>query len=62
MVSIRWCYKKKEGIKLIDPNDNLSNSYLKMAENALGTMNRERPHNLMFAISACYYSMYEIRS
>lgn len=29
-----------------------------MAENSLGTMNRERKYNLMFAISACYYSMY----
>jgi len=29
-----------------------------MAENALGTMNREKNYNLMFAISACYYSMY----
>ena len=29
-----------------------------MADNALGTMNRERNYNLTFAISAGYYSMY----
>ena len=29
-----------------------------MAENALGTMNREKKYNLMFFISACYYSMH----
>jgi uncharacterized protein (UPF0332 family) len=29
-----------------------------MAENSIGTMNRERNLNLMFSISACYYSMY----
>ena len=29
-----------------------------MAEDSLGTMNRERNYNLVFAISACYYSMY----
>jgi uncharacterized protein (UPF0332 family) len=29
-----------------------------MAENAIGTMNREKNLNLQFAISACYYSMY----
>ncbi|MBU0528996.1 hypothetical protein KKF86_04470, partial [bacterium] len=29
-----------------------------MAEDSLGTMNRERNYNLMFSISACYYSMY----
>lgn len=43
---------------MVEPNDNLSFGYIKMAENALGTMNRERNHNLAFAISACYYSMY----
>ena len=58
MVSLKWCCKQKEGIKLIEPNDNLAQGYLKMAENSLGTMNRERKYNLMFAISACYYSMY----
>ena len=29
-----------------------------MAESALGTMNREKEFNSLFAISACYYSMY----
>ena len=47
--------KRKE---LFDPNDNLAKGYLKMAENSLGTMSREKQYNLMFAISACYYSMY----
>lgn len=58
MVSLKWCCKQKEGIKLVDPNDNLAQGYLKMADNSLGTMNRERKYNLMFAVSACYYSMY----
>jgi len=58
METINWCYKQKKGIKLIDSNDNLAQSYIKMAENALGTMNRERNYNMVFSISACYYSMY----
>ncbi len=58
MVSIKWCCKQKDGIRLIEPNDNLAESYMKMAEDALGTMNREKNYNLNFAISACYYSMY----
>jgi uncharacterized protein (UPF0332 family) len=58
MAGIKWCLNQKAGIKLVEPNDNLANSYLKMAENALGTMNRERNYNLQFAISACYYAMY----
>ncbi|MBS3091894.1 hypothetical protein J4466_00590 [Candidatus Pacearchaeota archaeon] len=58
MVSFKWCCRQKEGIKLIDSNDNLSQGYIKMAENAIGTMNREKNLNLQFGISACYYSMY----
>jgi uncharacterized protein (UPF0332 family) len=58
MVGIKWCCKKPEGIRLTEPNDNLALSYIKMAEDALGTMNRERNFNMIFAISACYYSMY----
>jgi uncharacterized protein (UPF0332 family) len=58
MVSIKWCCKQKEGIKLVEPSENLSKSYIKMSEDALGTMNRERNYNLAFSVSACYYSMY----
>lgn len=58
MVSINWRLKQKDGIKLIEENDNLAQGYLKMAENALGTMSRERKYNLSFALSAGYYSMY----
>ena len=58
VTSIKWCCKQKSGIKIESSNDNLVKSYLKMAENAIGTMNRERNLNLQFAVSACYYSMY----
>lgn len=58
MVNMQWCLNVKDGIKIIEPNDNLAEGYLKKADAALGTMNRERNYNLTFAISACYYSMY----
>jgi uncharacterized protein (UPF0332 family) len=58
MASIKWCCNQKEGIRLIDPSDNLALGYMKMAEDSIGTMNRERNYNLTFAVSACYYSMY----
>lgn len=57
-VSLKWCCGKKEGIKLIEPNDNLSLGYIEMAEKAIGTMNREKNLNNQFAISAGYYAMY----
>lgn len=58
MASLKWCCNQKDGIKLIEPNENLASSYMKMAEDAIGTMNREKDYNLVFAVSACYYSMY----
>jgi uncharacterized protein (UPF0332 family) len=58
MASIKWCCNQKSGIKIDSPNDNLVKSYLSMAENAIGTMNREKTLNPQFSISACYYSMY----
>lgn len=58
MVSIKWCCRQKDGIKIINTNENLALSYIKMAEDALGTMNREKNLNKTFSISACYYSMY----
>lgn len=58
MTNLKWCCKQKDGIKLIGPNDNLSFGYLKMAEDSLGTMNRERNKSIRWTISSCYYSMY----
>ena len=57
-VALRWCCKKEGGLKLDVSNENSTQGYLTLAENALGTMNRERNYNRQFAISACYYSMY----
>ena len=58
MVNLNWCCKQKNGIKLVEPNENLSRGYIEMAEKAIGTMNREKNMNMQFAVSACYYSMY----
>lgn len=58
MVSINWCLKQKKGISLIEPNLNMSKSYIEMSKNALGTMNREKKLNQIFSISAAYYAMY----
>ena len=58
MVNLKWSFNQKDGIKLVEPNNNLAQGYLKMSEDSLGTMNRERQYNLRSAISACYYSMY----
>ena len=35
---ISWCLNQKKGIELIDKNDNLSESYIKRAEEDLKTL------------------------
>jgi hypothetical protein len=40
MVSINWCCKQEKGIKEVNASDNLAQSYLKMAEDALGDINK----------------------
>jgi len=35
MSKISWCRKQKDGIKIHDPNDNLSQEYYKNAEESL---------------------------
>lgn len=57
-VTLRWCCRNENGLRLNASNENLTRGYIKLAEDALGTMNRERNYNRQFAISACYYSMY----
>ena len=58
MATINWCRRQSKGLRLIEPNENISESYLKLAESSIGTMNRERNKNNVFSISAGYYSMY----
>ncbi|MBN1432283.1 MAG: HEPN domain-containing protein [Methanomicrobiaceae archaeon] len=56
MSDIEWCKKQRNGIKLIDPSDNLSVAYLSKAEDALETMNSITSH--YWIISTGYYAMY----
>ncbi len=58
MDKIKWCLKQKGGLKLVESSQRLAFGYLKMAEDSLGTMNREKDKNLIFSVSAGYYTTY----
>ena len=58
MVSVDWCCRQEKGIRLVEPSQNISQGYISLAESSIGTMNRERDKNIVFSISAGYYSMY----
>jgi len=57
MVNIKWCLKVKNGIEIIEPNENMSESYLKMAEESLRTIKKVQESKIWFA-STTYYSLY----
>ena len=57
MVSLKWCWKIKRGLELVEPNNNMSESYLKMAEESLIAI-RKFNESKVWSTSAAYYSMY----
>jgi len=63
MVSIKWCLANKNGIKLIEPNANMSNSYLKMAEESIYVLNGVKNSRIWLATTTYYifyYSLYSL--
>jgi uncharacterized protein (UPF0332 family) len=56
MDKLEWCKKQSKGIRLIDPNNNLSKAYLLKSEKSLESMAILNDKD--WKISAAYYSMY----
>jgi len=57
MVSVRWCLKIKNGFELVEPNKNMSDSYLKMAEESLKAI-RNNAESKIWTASTAYYTLY----
>src|SRR3989344_8166585 len=56
---ILWCFKQKKGIKLVKPNENLCNAYLKKSNNALKSMQLNMESKIYeWAVEAAYYARY----
>jgi uncharacterized protein (UPF0332 family) len=53
---LSWCAGIKNGIVLVEPNDNLAAAYLKKAEDAMDAMHSVTSFD--WKISAGYYSLY----
>lgn len=57
--TIQWCFKQKKGIRLIEPNENLANAYIKKAKSALHTMDAALQINETdWVITTAYYARY----
>ena len=58
---IKWCLRKKEGISIVEPNENLSNEYRKEADNTLETMLETKGKwKIIMAYYSCYSALYSI--
>ena len=57
MTTIDWCKKQKNGIELIEPNDDLAKAYIKKAEDSLSA-SLVLSNNKDWKISFLYYTMY----
>ncbi len=57
MEKIRWCLKQNRGLKIIEPNENLSKAYILKAENSLKA-SVVLKNIVEWEISSSYYSMY----
>jgi uncharacterized protein (UPF0332 family) len=59
---LKWCSQKNEGLKLIEPNSNLANAYIKKANEALQSMrlNIIKDWKISTAYYTVYFSLYAI--
>ena len=58
MANINWCKKQKNGLTLTSPNDNLSNEYIKSAEETLLILNDIKDRSRMWLATTKYYCEY----
>ena len=56
MDKIKWCLEKKNGIELVEPNQNLVEGYIKKAEDSLETSKLAKSKD--WKITASYYAIY----
>src|SRR3989344_9337736 len=56
---LKWCFKIKDGLKVVEPNERLSKSYLEQARLSLLKAERDLDENdLIWATVALYYADY----
>ena len=64
MRKISWCKKQKKGIKLIEPNENLSSEYYENAEESLRVLKniKETKSNMWLATTKYYIEYFAVYS
>jgi uncharacterized protein (UPF0332 family) len=58
---IIWCCNQKYGIRLVEPNDNLSREYIQKSKDTLISMSEDKGSwKMVKAYYACYHALYSI--
>lgn len=63
MVSIKWCLENKNGLKIVKPDFNMSNSYLLMAEESISILedvSKSKIWTATVVYYVFYYSLYAL--
>ena len=63
MVSVKWCLKQRRGMDLIEPNRNMSGSYISMAQESVNILDGIKASQIWTATAAYYvfyYSLYSV--
>ncbi|MFH2027828.1 MAG: hypothetical protein ABIJ08_01695 [Nanoarchaeota archaeon] len=61
MNKIKWCCSKKEGIMLIEPNENLTERYIDESNNTLENIGKiDGKWEVIMGYYACYNALYAI--
>lgn len=56
---LTWCFKLKDGLKIVEPNERLSRSYLEQAKSSLLRAEKDlNDKDFLWATIAIYYSEY----
>ena len=56
---LKWCFKIKDGLKVVEPNERLSKSYLEQAKSSLLRAQKDfEDKDLLWATVAIYYAEY----
>ena len=56
MDRLTWCFRKENGIKIVEPNENLRKAYLQKTKEAIETAQLAKSRD--WKITCMYYSMY----
>jgi uncharacterized protein (UPF0332 family) len=62
MNSLDWCKKQKNGIEIVEPNENMSSSYIKMAEESITILHKITESKIWTATTSYYIYYYSLYS